>query len=208
MPAVCAVTRTLLDADHVAVSFVTTAGLHVDDGSDPIAAALDSAQAVAGDGPLLDGLRSDLPLVANDLASRRSRWPLLTDVLASTSTEVGSIVVIPLRVGGARLGVISAYRSGPTDLEAQAYADAVLLGTLSTEMLLADRSGGPLPGATPASMTSPIVQQAVGMLAERHGISVLEAQVRLRSMAFGRNEALDEIAGQIVRREDLGEATW
>ena len=208
VPAICVVARDVLSAEHVAVSFATSAGLLVAEGSDPLAAELDGAQATLGDGPVLSGLTGDLPLVATDLGSLHRRWPLIADLLASTSAEVRSIVVIPLRVGGARLGVLSAYRANPADLEAEVYADAVVLGALSTEMLLADRSGGGLPGATPASVASPIVQQAVGMLAERHGVSVLDAQVRLRSMAFGRGETVDEVAGRIVRRDDVGEEPW
>lgn len=203
---ICAATRTLLGADQVALSIHTDAGPVVADGSDVIAAMLDMAQTIAGDGPLLTGLLGDLPLIVGDPDEAAARWPTLTDTLASSPNTVRSMVVLPLRIGSARLGALSAYRGATGDLDTEQYADAVVLAGLATEMILSERSGaGPEPSAEPSSMGSPIVQQAVGMLAERHGVSVLDAQVRLRATAFGRGEPIDELAGRIVRREDMGE---
>lgn len=203
---ICAATRTLLAGDHVSLSFATDAGPVVAAGSDASAAALDMSQTVAGDGPLLTGLTGDLPLILGDLDEAAARWPTLTDTLSTAPDHVGSMIVLPLRIGSARLGALSIYRRTAGDLDTEQYADAVVLAGLATEMILAERSGVEAElSAGPSSMGSPIVQQAVGMLAERHGVSVLDAQVRLRAMAFGRGEAIEELAGRIVRREDVGE---
>lgn len=206
--ALCVASCRLLGAEHAAVCFATGNGPMVAEGSDPIAARLDSAQVLVGEGPLVSGLLADLPLLVGDLLEAVRRWPSMTETLANSPVEIGSLMVIPLRIGEARLGALSVYRSIAGDVEADRYADAVALGVMATEILLAERSGGDIPLPAAASIGSAIVQQAVGMLAERHRVGVLDAQVRLRAMAFGRGESIDELAGRIVRREDLEGEAW
>jgi hypothetical protein len=199
--AICVAAGGLLGADHVALSFLTDSGPWLADGSDPVAARLDALQVLAGDGPLLTGIIGDIPLVAADLVEATRRWPSLAETLASSPFDVGSVIVIPLRSGTARLGALTAYIHEAGETSADVYATAAALSTAVTEMLLAGEESF-VPSVS--GLGSPIVQQAVGMLAERHGVTVSEAQVRLRAMAFGRSEPIEETSGRIVRREDRG----
>lgn len=207
--AICATACRLLGAESAAVSLATSAGPVTAEGSDAGAMRLDMAQTVAGDGPLLSGMAGDLPLVVGDLHDAARRWPGLSDALAGSDDGLGSMIIIPLRSGSARLGVLSVYRRVAGDLDTEQYADAVVLAGEATGLLLEKGVGSESdPVAAAASMGSPIVQQAVGMLAERHGVTVHDAQVRLRAMAFGRGEPIEELAGRIVRREVTGDGPW
>jgi AmiR/NasT family two-component response regulator len=91
-------------------------------------------------------------------------------------------------------------------ISAEMYADGLVLADIVTELLVRHLAGESIEfEQSLGSLGSPIVQQSVGILAERYGVEVAEAQVRLRAMAFRRGSTVVELAQRIVNREVIEE---
>lgn len=167
-----------------------------------IADVADGCQVTCGEGPSLLADTSELPVVCADLSRVDTRWARAGHDLCEIG--VRSVAATPLRQGSARLGVISCYWSAPHVLTAEHYADLLAVADIATELVLqhlADTTVDLDAAVSGTALGSPIVQQAVGMLAERYGIPVMEAQIRLRAMAYSAEETLEVRAQRIVERD-------
>lgn len=201
--AVCDGCRRLLHADSCSVMVHSRSGLVAMSGSDVMAARADEIQVVGGEGPTVLASESDLPVVIADVGHGDERW---ADALRSLGAlGIGAVMALPLRQGRARLGVLSCYWSSSTTIASELYADAVVYSDIVTEILLQQLAAANVDVASAvgaASLASPIVQQAVGMLAERHGINVVEAQVRLRASAYADGLRIVDVARRVVNRQE------
>ena len=200
---ICDGARRVLGADGSSIMFHSSSGLLTMTGSDLMASDADEVQVITGEGPAIDAESSNLPVVAEDLHGVGDRW-----VMASRGLELlglASALALPLRQGRARLGVLSWYWESSTRISAEQFADAVVLAELATELVLQHLATGSIDVESAVSMAalgSTIVQQAVGVLAERHGIEMTAAQVRLRAAVFQSGVSLERYAERIVNGED------
>jgi hypothetical protein len=200
----CSLTARLLGADGAALSLVALADRPLVCVTDEVAAALEDAQFTAGDGPSVDAASAPLPVVATDLASPPDdeRWP----IFAPAAAELGirGAVAVPLRVGAARLGVLTAYRRAAGRPSIETYADAVVLGALLTREIVREQAAAPFGGlalfVTDATAYRAQVHQASGMVAVQLGIGVIDAMVRLRGRAYAEGRPVGEIAAEVVAR--------
>jgi hypothetical protein len=207
----------------VSISIETAGALASLTGSDPIATKADQLQTLWGEGPSLsaatdpDNSPHGAMLIADVRTQQDPRWILLSGLWADLS--ICSVAAFPLRSGGARLGALSAYTCQPRFFTADELADALVLATIITEILLGiealepDQEGDlgndrgtmweEILDSLPASSLR--VHQATGMLAERLHITMYEAQIRLRALAFRRGETLDALSRAVIERHPIPE---
>jgi hypothetical protein len=219
----CTVAQNLLRADCVSICLENSGTLTPLAGSHPTAVAADQLQNLWGVGPAISAATEshnspEGALLISDVRTHRdSRWLLLSSL--SADLDLCAVSAFPLRSGGAHLGVLSAYAHRPLFLSADELADGLVLATIITEVLLGIEALDPErssdTGHDPETMwvemldtlpaSSLRVHQATGMLAERLHISMHEAQIRLRALAFRRGETLDAVSRSIIERHPIPE---
>lgn len=202
---VCAVAADLLSATTASLALVVNHTTSWIEGSDDRAVILDEQQFSLGDGPTFQAIDSLAPVMAIDMTSPESlrRWP----AFAPVAIRNGAIAVFafPLRVGEARLGVMSAYRSEPGELSASQYADGLVVASLATMALLQEQAGA-TPGDLAAAFSPGVarqsqVQLAAGMVSEQLDISIIEALVRLRAYGYVHEQSVNSVARSVISRE-------
>lgn len=201
---ICSEALTRLEADDAAISLVIEDAYSLVATTSHRASLLEEEQFVVGEGPSFVGANGATPVIVDDLAASAARalWPSF----ARSAAEQGvrAAFAFPVRIGDARVGILTAYRVEPGTLSAEAYEDGILLGRFSAELLLQMQAG--VTGTALAPVFDPGVtdqarlQQAAGMVAEQLSLSVVDAMVRLRAAAFAAEISLDELVRQILDR--------
>ena len=202
---VCTVAADLLSANDASLALVVNHATSWIEGSDDAAVVLDELQFSLGDGPSFLAIDSLAPVMAIDMTSPEAlrRWPAFAPV--AIRHDAIAVFSFPLRVGEARLGVMSAYRSAPGELTAAEYADGLVVASLATMALLQEQAGatpGDLaavfsPGVTHQSQ----VQLAAGMVSEQLDVPIIEALVRLRAHAYAHEQSVNSVARSVISRE-------
>ncbi len=202
---VCAVAADLLAADHASLALVVNHATSWIEGSNDHAIILDEQQFSLGDGPTFLAIDSLAPVMAIDMTSPEAlrRWPAFAPV--AIRHDAIAVFSFPLRVGEARLGVMSAYRSQPGELTAAEYADGLVVASLATMALLQEQAGAS-PGDLAAAFSPGVthqsqVQLAAGMLSEQLDVSIIEALVRLRAYAYAQEQSVNSVARSVISRE-------
>lgn len=166
--------------------------------------ALEELQATLGQGPCVEAITGNVPVLAEDLADDDAlvRWPALAP--AALERGVAAIFAVPVGSGAVRVGVLSLYRDYAGRLSADEpgvwllYADAVL-------MLALDTRGGLAPGAVELvgrgfTERRARVHQAAGMISAQLGVSITDALAALRARAYAEARPILEIASDVVAR--------
>jgi hypothetical protein len=195
--------------DCVALLAVDSAGLLLDDlrgGLQVLASTseetrlLELLQLQSDAGPCLQAYRTGQQVHVDDLRSESSRWP---EFATRASAEgFGAVYAIPLRLRSERIGALNLFRTKPVAmtesdlLVAQALADVATIGILHRRVLT---RGALVNSQLQTALNSRIViEQAKGVLAERQGLDMDAAFVRLRSIARDSNRLLSEVARQVI----------
>lgn len=178
-------------------------------GTGPLATALIDDQLALGEGPSVEAISSDVPVLADDLAAGDviARMPMFS--ATARGKGVGAVYAFPLRVGGAMVGVLTGHRSFPGPLGPAEYADGLIVTGLLTLAIIEeqanvtdrhrdDRERGP---SVHGDVLDDLLQIASGMLAVQLEIPLVEAHVRIRAHAFAEEKSVCEVARLIVARE-------
>lgn len=172
--------------------------------SNSVSAVISDLQFELGEGPCVDAFRLDRPvLVANLADPAEPRW--MAFAAPAVAAGVRAIFAFPLQVGAVRLGVLSLYRDEPGPLGDDQHADALVMADVAAQALLVLQANA-VPGTVSAELAAnadfrTVVHQATGMIAAQLKVSVGEALARIRAYAFGNEQALTEVAQQIVTRQ-------
>jgi transcriptional regulator with GAF, ATPase, and Fis domain len=153
-----------------------------------------------GDGPSMECHRTGTAIAVPDVDQPNNRWNrFLTEARAA---GFGSLTAVPLRVRETTIGALTLLRAERGTLsdqdhriaEAMALAAAAgvrRLGELTQAQTLATQ-------LQTAFSSRIVIEQAKGVLAERHGSSVDRAFGALREYARRRNLRLNELASAVV----------
>jgi len=200
----CETCAGLLAVSGVGVALVTADGHRLTlRSSDATAAALQNLEDTLGEGPSIDAHRIAAPVAEVDLADpRRVRWPAFAG--PAVAAGAAAVFAFPMRVGGAHLGVLTAYQARRGRLSRDQYADAMVFADLATHAILALQAGA-APGVLAAALEQVgvdrvEVHQASGMVAARLGVGVGEALVRLRAHAYAEGRPLADVALDVIAR--------
>ena len=151
------------------------------------------------EGPCLDCYRSGESVVNHDLAAS-GRWP----EFAAVALEAGfrSADAVPMRLRSQVIGALNLFRSEPGALSdsdvivAQALADVATIALLQHRTAVAaEVVNEQLTGALNSRI---LIEQAKGILAERHQLDMEQAFGRLRSHARNNNQRLSDLAHELV----------
>jgi ANTAR domain/GAF domain len=160
-------------------------------------------------GPCLDCYRTGTPVSAPDLANTAHQWAAFA-AAAEAAGAFRSVHALPLRLRREALGALNLFHRSPGPLPeadlllGQALADVATIGILQERAI---RRGEVLNEQLQTALTSRVVvEQAKGVLAQHHGLSMDAAFDRLRRYSRSRNLHLAEVARQLTTG-DLDPAT-
>jgi len=201
----------LLTARSVSLLDVSAAGLLLTDQRDTlrlVAASteqtrlLELFQLETYEGPCVDCFTTGQPVVVADLAVAVDRWP--TFVPRALETGFASVHALPMRLRTDVVGALNLFGNRPGVLTqnivqlGQALADVATVGLLQARTI---RRREILAEQLQTALNSRvIIEQAKGVLAERHNVDMAEAFALLRTSARSRNRRLSDLAREIVDR--------
>lgn len=190
----------LLPVDGIGVLLVEDGDLSVATSNTEEGRAIEHLEAELGEGPCTDALRTGEQVLVADLEDHRARWPAF--VPRALEVGVRAIHGLPMSARGEVIGALDVMTRHPNELPdgdlaaaqlladvAVAYILAVRLHTASTE--LADQLQSALDSRVP-------IEQAKGILAERHGESLDAAFERIRTHARANRLKLRDVATRVT----------
>ena len=169
--------------------------------SDETVDVIEDLQFGLGEGPSVEAYQRGGPVLEPNLATT-TRWPAFTR--AAIEVGVFAVFALPMQVGAARMGALTLYRDAPGLLDADEFADALLLADVATLAVLNMQAGTPLDSLPWAlselSEHRTRVYQAMGMISVQLGSSLMEALARLRAHAFVEGRSIGLVAADVVDR--------
>ena len=153
-----------------------------------------------GEGPCIDAYRTREPVIAPDLTAFRHRWPQVVPRLESLGLQAG--YAFPLKLRDDCIGALNLYRRMPGEFGdrdirlGQAFAHMAAIGILQErKVTAAEQRAVQLQHALNSRV---IIEQAKGMLAQRHGVTPQAAFERLRAHARRHGLKVQDISRRIV----------
>lgn len=191
----------ILNADVAGVLLQTPEGqLNLSAATSEEMRAIEDIELSAGDGPCMDAYRTGDPVIVKDLHQARDRWPGVAQQLLDMGMRSGYAFALALR--GDRIGALNLYRR---DLEpfddidirtAQAFADIAAIGILQERKVTdAERRTRQLQHALDSRID---IEQATGILVQRHGITPTQAFEALRAYSRSHRLRVHDVSQRIV----------
>lgn len=181
----------LIDADN---------SLHVIGSSSHAVTLLDLFQVQNNEGPCRDCCINQETVFSENIATD-SRWPNFS--ARAIAANFSSVYALPLQAQGVVVGALNLFANAPLVanqlVTARSLADAATLAFLQADMqqdrlLIARKLRSALEGRN-------VIEQAKGVLSERHQISMMEAFWALRDASNQRDVDIVEMATSVVNRE-------
>ncbi|GAA0250743.1 GAF domain-containing protein [Saccharothrix mutabilis subsp. mutabilis] len=201
---VCAVAGKVLDAEDVVVYHLTTDGRCEPAAlTGPGADRLSEAEITLGEGPALEALDTECPVLARDLTSRDglARWPVFAPF--AVSCGAGTVSAFPVVMGAVVVGCLEVFHRGPVEPGSELVVDGLLLADAALRVFVG--SGPTVPGVDPAVDAMEArwvaVHQATGVVAAQLGASPSTAFVRMRAHAYLTGTRLADVAADVLARK-------
>lgn len=195
----------LVGADAVGLMLADQQGLlHLIASSSERARLLELFELQQGRGPCLDCYSGGHPVVNIGHAAADVRWPGFGTALQESG--YASVHALPMRLRGHVIGAMNLFLSDPRDLSSEDLALGQGLADIATVGLLQERAISErqlLAEQLQTALNSRVtLEQAKGILAERHGLEVDEAFMEMRRAARGSGRSLKSVAAAVIRGED------
>lgn len=190
----------LLPVTGVGILLVEDGELQVGTTNSPEGEAVESLEVDLGQGPCVDCVRKGEAVVVRDLRETTDRWPDF--VPKAVEIGVHSIHALPLTGRGELLGAMDIVNCEPLDLDASQLATAQMLADVAVSYILAmklhEQSSRLASQLQRALDTRVVIEQAKGILSERHGEDLMSAFERLRRHARANNRSVRDVAADVV----------
>ena len=163
---------------------------------------LEVFQLQSNEGPCLDCIRSQTPVVS-DLMSERDRWPAFSEKAIAAGFRF--VTAVPMRLRDQTIGGLNMFQDSAEPMSpalqrlAQALADVATIGILQRRSI--HRSVVVAEQLQHALNSRVVIEQAKGVLAERHSVDMNAAFDALRTHARNHNLKLTSLAEALVRGE-------
>ncbi len=151
-------------------------------------------------GPCMDCYRTATPVSVPDLTVS-DRWPMFTAAVAKAG-GFRSVHALPLRLRGESIGALNLFHRSPGPLPdpdlalGQALADVATIGILQERAI--HRGEIVTEQLQTALNNRVVIEQAKGVLAQHHGLTMDVAFDRLRRYCRGGNLRLADVAQQLA----------
>lgn len=193
----------LLPVTGVGILLVEDGELQVGTTNSPEGEAVEALEVELAQGPCVDCVRAGKAVVVPDLRDTDDRWPDF--VPKAIEIGVHSIHALPLTGRGELLGAMDIVNREPLDLDASDLATAQMLADVAVSYILAmklhEQSSKLASQLQRALDTRVVIEQAKGILTERHGEELSAAFERLRRHARANNRSVRDVAADVVSGE-------
>lgn len=190
----------LLPVDGVGVLVLEDNDLTVATTNSPEGDAIERLEVELGEGPCSEAVRTGHPVLVKDLEDVRDRYPEFTP--RAIDAGVRSIHGLPLTGRGEMVGALNIMNREPTELSPTELGTAQMLSDVAVSYIftvrlqeessrLADQLQNALDSRVP-------IEQAKGILCERHDESLAQAFDRLRTHARSNNMTVRDVARQVI----------
>ena len=152
------------------------------------------------EGPCLECVHSSAAVLSNDLPADSARWPRF--VPAALAAGFTAVAALPMHLRDQTIGGLNMFASSPVAISdsdraiAQALADVATIGILNRRS--SHRSALVTEQLQFALNSRVTIEQAKGVIAERHGVTMPVAFESLRAHARNHNLKLTEVALSVV----------
>jgi GAF domain-containing protein len=176
--------------------------LHVVASSNERTSDVEEAQLGFDEGPCLDCIESGEPVEVADLSQASERWPRF--VASAQKSGFDAVHASPLRLRGQTFGAMNLFSTQPDAFSDQDAALALALTQMATISLVQHetirRQGSVNDQLQQARDSRILIEQAKGVLAQRHGVPIDAAFALLRTHARASGTRLHDIADLVVRQ--------
>lgn len=152
------------------------------------------------EGPCHDAWRGNELVKVAHIEDWEDRWPKWSQ--AALGTGWHAVLGVPMHLDGASLGALNVYARDPREWDDDETMVAGVLADVATssivhtaELRRSQALSVQLQGALDSRI---VIEQAKGVVAERHGIDVAEAFDLIRRHARGNNRKLREVARELI----------
>lgn len=191
----------IFDASAAGILLVAPdGGLEVVVSTDESSDFLGIVQAKSGDGPCVEAITTGRAVSIEDLEHVDGHWQFFAD--AALRAGYRSIHAVPMRLRDATIGSLNLFRASTGRLDdadivaAQALADVATISILQERALReSDLARQQLQRALDSRV---VIEQAKGVLAQRHGVDMGAAFDMIRRHARSTQRRLGETAEEIV----------
>jgi GAF domain-containing protein len=163
---------------------------------------VEEAQIGADEGPCIDAFRTGVVVEVPDIAAERDRWPNFVDIAAEQNFQAAHAT--PLTLHGQALGGMNLFapqKGQLSDRDAALVEGMAQMATISiVQFTLTQKQATVNDQLQRALDTRILIEQAKGVLAERHNIGFEAAFDMLRSHARSTSTKLHDVSQQIVLR--------
>lgn len=153
-----------------------------------------------GEGPCATSFERGEAVIIHDVQVERTPWPRFG--AAARAAGIHLVAGFPMGIDDARVGALDLYSIEPVEFGEPERAVAEIFASIAASYVLNVRrqkeSGEVADQLRHALSHRVVVEQAKGILAGRHRISIDEALTRLRSHARNSNRQLREVALEVV----------
>ena len=194
-------TAAVSDAASVGLMLADEQGaLHHMASSSESARHLELFQLQHSEGPCLECFRTGEPITIADLAAGDPRWPTFTS--RAVGLGVRSVHAFPMRLRERVIGALNVFDEDPMPFRPEDVKVVQALADVATIAIIQERAIARAETVTEqlqaALNTRIVIEQAKGMLAQRHGVDVDTAFDRLRAHARRSRLRLADLAREIV----------
>jgi len=193
----------LLSLDGVGVLLADDGDLDVATTNSELGEAAERLEVELAEGPCIESLRAGAVVPVPDLRRSVDRYP----TFAPRALEAGIAAIhgVPLSGRGEMVGVLDLVHGEPRELTAADLAVAQMLADVAVSYIFSvrmhEQSSRLATQLQRALDTRVVIEQAKGMLAERHGEPLPAAFERLRRRARGTNASVRDVAAAVVAGE-------
>mgnify|MGYP003115998677 FL=1 len=190
----------LLPADGVGVLLLEEQDVTVATANSAVGDIVEALEVELQEGPCVECVRAGHPVLVPDLAAAADRYPRFAPL--ALEAGAGAIHALPMTGHSELVGSLDIINLQPTELTEDQLRTARMLSDVAVSYIIAVRlheeTSALADQLQSALDTRVVIEQAKGMLAERHGEPLRDAFNRLRTHARSQSTPVREIARQVV----------
>ncbi|MCD9625229.1 GAF and ANTAR domain-containing protein [Rhabdothermincola salaria] len=190
----------VLDATAAGVALLDGEELRFVTATSDLGTDAERAQERFQDGPCLDSIRENQPVVVHDIGECHERWPGYAPVVEQLGLH--AVLGIPLVLDDRRVGSLDVYSDEPRSWSDDEVNAALVLADVAaayvvnaSELLQSQRTTEQLQRALAGRV---VIEQAKGVLAERARITTEEAFQRIRASARRQSVKIADVCRRVI----------